>query len=100
MPPTALDFRSSVEERPGVYTPDRDDFIERCGASFWTSLVAAVATRDRYKPFRSRRVAVGDLQPAFGKMRRAGGHLTVWMRNKAVVHPAFTRDAEAGEDRG
>lgn len=98
VPPAPVDFRSTFEEwaEQGKPVP-ADDLWRACGTSVHTDLAESRATRERYKPLRTRKIVVGDLEPPHGKMMPTGGpaHVTVWFRVAAKPESAFTKDAEA-----
>lgn len=97
IPSAPGDFLSTFEENPG--REHGDHFWMACGASLHTKLEGSQKTRQRYKPLRERRIAVGVLNAEHGKMKPTPGfhpsHITVWFRVGATPHLSFVDDAEA-----
>ena len=104
IPPSAIDFRSTHEEwtERGVPVPAELLWMA-CGTSVHTELEGSVATRRRFKPLRNRRIVVGELVAAHGKMLPTQGdhpsHVTVWFYVGSTPELAFTIDAEGARDQ-
>jgi hypothetical protein len=89
-PPQANDFLSSYEEYPGRSFHDLEN---ACGMSVYRLIQDVQRTRNRYRPLRNRRIAIGVLLPEFGRMKptptNGDSHYTVWLRCSANLGPAF-----------
>ncbi|WP_071590766.1 hypothetical protein [Synechococcus sp. PCC 7336] len=98
IPPSDSDFLSNIEERPERKFKDDKIWIA-CGVSFHRQLECSKRTRNRYKPFRNRRIAKGTLKEEHGVQlptnRQGDSHFTVWRRNGSLIHPDFIIDGEA-----
>lgn len=104
IPPNADDFISSLEEHKklGIQREYGDSLWMACGTSLFKDLADSKRTRDRYKYFRTRKIAHGSLSAVLGKMMDTPvedkpSHLTAWFYSGAKPYEHVKGDAELGE---
>ncbi len=101
--PSESDFDSHLETKGAdwvkAHSKDASEYCDFCGVSLIRDIADVVAYRKRYRGFRSKRVAHGDLSDVAGRLlltptALAASHHTLWLTVGTDVAGRF---AVAGE---